>query len=629
MFALFLVFLRLEPKNLAKIKLPYSDGRDLINPENIRDEDLDTYALQWSHGEHSLQWSFRGQYEISTIMFKLEEGVTYPSYNIKFSNRSANDFVSYKSEKNYVQGPGKKAVFFFPPVKASKIKFFVDPGAEKQTKFYHVEIWGTGDYDEEPTKYDGTRSDTEYTHMIWNDEFDTFNESKWMAIDRREFTHHAFSKKHIGIKKEGNNSYLAIRVKNYSTYENLVDTIGPIDLYPGEKINKTNLVWGAGRIDTRDKFSFQHGRVAFRAKCALTRGHWPALWMLAQDERGHDEIDVLEAPQYDWQQPFMVWSTNHYGKWHIDHKSEAIMYEAYEALSESFHVYEVEWDLESIRFFFDGKMIKKCTLGKEIDAMHNRPMYLIIDTHISRNGAGGWAGAPIWDVSNQDQEFLVDWVRVYQKPEHNRTYCDPLDSVNPHFHETDYLTSPIQSSGVDNFVVLKDGKEQWQDIHNFFYDNGMPFETRSRVIVKEGLKDQYLIWKLEKVHHVHFSVYYQTIEDEIIPAPQDKTPMGISILDRLQGGKNLDFHMYISDTGADGSWKEFKLDAKKNLVYTYPVFSRITYDAYDLPSSTNYIKVVFPDYEGVQYKLKSGEIRNVKNTDIQMSKIVFVKDDKN
>ena len=621
-----------EVKNLCLIKPPYSDGKSLDHPEYLVDGDDSTYATQLSPGEHSIQWNFRGQYAISLFVFKLEEGVTYPSVELLLSNNSHSNFKSVKKFTNYKQDSEKEGIFIVPTQTASHIKFKVNPGKEKTTKFYATEIWATGEADESPTKYNGTRSNTVYTEMVWHEEFDgdELNLSRWRAIDNVHFTHHVFTPGAISIKKDGENSYLAINVKNYSTYANLVKNVGPIDLYPGETIDESILTWAAGRIESRDGFAFQHGRVAFRAKCALTRGHWPALWMLAQDERGHDEIDVLEAPQYDAPSAYASWSTNHYGRWHIDHYSHGVPYYAYEALCENFHVYEVEWDLDSIRFFFDGEKVFETTNGKvQYDAMHNRPMYLIIDTHLSRGGASGWAGAAYFDLSNQDQDFLVDWVRVYQKPTHNRTFVDPLTSVTPGYQNTEFLVSPCANSGDDNFVLLSDGEEQWQDRHNFFYDNGMPFDERSRVAVKPGKKDQYLVYHLDNVHHVHFSVYYQTIPDLNTTGPEDGTPMGYSIRDFLLNGANIDFTMYISKDGTDGSWQQFKLDAKTNFVYTYPVFSRITFDAYDLPANTNYVKIVFPNYEGVQYKIGSGKVVDMVNTDIQLSKVVFVKDDTN
>ncbi len=50
--------------------------------------------------------------------------------------------------------------------------------------------------------------------------------------------------------------------------------------------------------------------MAVRAKVNDSQGIWPAIWMLSQDETGHDEIDVLE---YLGQDPWGAWTTNHFG----------------------------------------------------------------------------------------------------------------------------------------------------------------------------------------------------------------------------------------------------------------------------------------------------------------------------
>ena len=56
----------------------------------------------------------------------------------------------------------------------------------------------------------------------------------------------------------------------------------------------------SARIDTHGKFSFQYGRVAFRARCSVGNGLWPAVWMLPEDSvygpwAASGEIDIYEA----------------------------------------------------------------------------------------------------------------------------------------------------------------------------------------------------------------------------------------------------------------------------------------------------------------------------------------------
>ena len=190
-------------KNLALIKPPYSDGKSLQNPEALTDDDRSTYATQLSPGKHSLAWNFRGQYEISLFIFKLEEGVTYKDLELQISNKSTSGYVSVYTQQDFKQGSEEKGVFFIPARKASHVKFIVNPGDGLTAKFNRVEIWGIGDHDEGPTKYNGTRNDTIYTEMVWHEEFDgqELNLSRWKPVENVHFTHHVFTPSHARIKR--------------------------------------------------------------------------------------------------------------------------------------------------------------------------------------------------------------------------------------------------------------------------------------------------------------------------------------------------------------------------------------------------------------------------------------------
>jgi hypothetical protein len=56
-----------------------------------------------------------------------------------------------------------------------------------------------------------------------------------------------------------------------------------------------------GGIYTKDKVGFSFGRLEIRAKLNGAKGAWPAIWMLAQDEKWPDggEIDIMERLNFD------------------------------------------------------------------------------------------------------------------------------------------------------------------------------------------------------------------------------------------------------------------------------------------------------------------------------------------
>ena len=626
LIALLLLRGRADPKDLAKIKPPHSSGRSLDHPEHLTDDDKDTYATQLSKGKHFLQWNYRGTYELSTFAFRLEEGVTYKSFEILISDQPTSGFKSVHKESNFKQSADVKWVFFVPTVKASHIRFVVDPGDGKETKFNLVQIWGVGDYYEGPTKYDGTRNNTKYTKLIWTDFFDgdELDTTKWHIIENMTWAYYIHNHRAIRIMKDGDNSYLALKCKNFGTYEKLTAELGPPDLRPGQKIKKEQLTWMCGRVKSRGIFQFTHGRVAIRAKCDGTRGHWPALWMYPDTERLNDEIDILESPHSSYEFSYMVHTTNHFGRTHIDKGSDTKHTASYEALAEGFHVYEVEWDLQSIRFFFDGEQIFETSKGKNVDGMHSIPFYLIMEAQMAKDDGGGWSGPPIPGETDEDTEFLIDWVKVYQTDVHNRTYTDSMLTLSPTTPTNPYVISPCKTSGEDHFVSFWHGTEPWHDYHNFYGEIEIPLPTRKRVSVAQGHDDEYLVWHVDGVTHAFFTVYYATVDGVTSHSP-DGTKCGVPITDRLLNGAKLDFKLYVSATGEDGTWKEHKMRFFQNFVNLYPQFSQVNLETYDIPDGMNYAKLQFPKISGVQYKDKNSKGVAVVNTDVQLSKAVFTK----
>ena len=120
--------------------------------------------------------------------------------------------------------------------------------------------------------------------------------------------------------------------------------------------------------------------------------------MLAQDETGHDEIDVLE---YLGQDPWGAWTTNHFGILGKNKASNGIRNSNYEAWSQDFHVFEVEWDPEFIKWYIDGKQVFQSTQGKDDgrDGMHTRPMFPILETQVG----DGWVGDVDYNKQNTKQ----------------------------------------------------------------------------------------------------------------------------------------------------------------------------------------------------------------------------------
>ncbi len=174
----------------------------------------------------------------------------------------------------------------------------------------------------------------------------------------------------------------------------------------------------SARLKTQGKYAVQYGFIEARICRPEGQGIWPAFWMLgANFEKAGwpqcGEVDIMESP----------------GKLTWSHRSQGVVHDpAYfgaEALkgdfilkgkpfSEGYHLFQVKWEPDALEFFVDGKFFERRT-AEEIGAENwsfNQPMFFLLNVAIG----GGWPGNPD-GTTVFPQKMLVDYIRVYQKPE--------------------------------------------------------------------------------------------------------------------------------------------------------------------------------------------------------------------
>lgn len=605
-----------EARNIAAGKIPYVRGLTPTNIEAITDGKADNnYAVHNSLGNRWLQFEYRNSYFMKEIKFKLEEG-TYKSVKVSVSSAPTDKGEVVFDESNWTQGEDMTVIDLGEGKLGKYVRFTVNKEDNSPAKYSEIEIWATGkNFDESKPEY--VAPESKYDTLVWSDEFngDTVDETKWNIIDGMANHGAIYNRGAVSIKKDGENSYLAINSKNYETTEKLIEAVG-WDQYQDQKL-KDSVTWSSGRVESKDKFSFQFGRMAVRAKPNDSQGIWPAIWLLCQDGTGHDEIDVLE---YLGQEAWDAWTTNHFGILDENKASDGIVTKNYEAWCQDFHVFEVEWDPEIIKFFIDGVQVHSTTAGKDDgrDGMHTRPMFAILETQVG----DGWVGPVDYtkQETKQDSDYLIDWVRVYQTADQPVARFDNLESISNGKNDRYYIAP---ESHTDGLMELYDGEESYESKDNFYY-GGQPRYEASRVAVKEGATDQSLVYHIPEVKDVHLTTYYQTLEGvKEVTKPGDLK--GKSMRSSLKDGADLDFKIYTSADGED--WTRFEnVKIVDNFPEPNPSYARHTFDAYGLPEGTNYVKVEFPNYEGAEYTQKNGEVTKVKNTDIQLAKVTFLQE---
>ena len=206
--------------------------------------------------------------------------------------------------------------------------------------------------------------------------------------------------------------------------------------------------------------------------------------------------------------------------------------------------------------------------GKDVDGMHSRPMFPILETQVG----DGWVGDV--DYTKQDSNFLVDWVRVYQSEGQPVTRFDDLDGAE----SGAYRIAP--ASRTEELTAVSNGDAAWQNKNNFYYGGQPRYETSRLMRVADATGEQSLTYKVPGVRDVHLTAYYQTSADKTVSTCAGNA--GWSFRKSLVDGANIDFRVQTSTD--DSAWQDFNgVKVVDNLIEVHPGYARTTFDAVGLP----------------------------------------------
>lgn len=171
----------------------------------------------------------------------------------------------------------------------------------------------------------------------------------------------------------------------------------------------------SSRILTKGKKEFTFGRIDIRAKLPVTKGIWPALWMLGKkiDQTNWPacgEIDIMELVG---KEPNKVHATMHWAQPNGSRQLYTTTYtRASGTYADKFHVYSLVWEADQIEIFIDDISYNKFDKSKVGGAAYpfNEPFFLIFNVAVG----GDWPGSP--DAASVfPQQMAVDYVRVFKK----------------------------------------------------------------------------------------------------------------------------------------------------------------------------------------------------------------------
>jgi beta-glucanase (GH16 family) len=245
--------------------------------------------------------------------------------------------------------------------------------------------------------------------LVWSDEFNggSLNTDDWTAD---------YGNGCPGLCGWGNNEL------EFYLSQNVTVTGGNLVLTAREESMGGNS-FTSGKVHTRDKQSFLYGRIEARAKIPTGGGMWPAFWMMPQDDAyggwaASGEIDIMEAAN----NTTSVGGTIHYGGSWPDNTYSGSSYSLGGAnFADEYHVYAVEWEPEEIRWYVDdvhygtktsAQWYTNTAPGNPL-APFDQDFYIILNAAVGGNYTG--CTDPGCITASLPQEFLIDYVRVYQE----------------------------------------------------------------------------------------------------------------------------------------------------------------------------------------------------------------------
>ena len=166
----------------------------------------------------------------------------------------------------------------------------------------------------------------------------------------------------------------------------------------------------SGRIESTTNFSAAAStpvvRMMARIKLPAGYGMWPAFWSYGDPWPTQGEIDILEARG----QEDMKYQTNYfYGKTanrNLVRGAEGFV-NTDVSLQTCYHVYEMTWSQNDLKFYFDGVLVKTNS-GSYVSSLFGKTERITLNLAV-----GGLFFSNLNPALIQTGTMYVDWVKVF------------------------------------------------------------------------------------------------------------------------------------------------------------------------------------------------------------------------
>lgn len=271
---------------------------------------------------------------------------------------------------------------------------------------------------------------------------------------------------------------------------------GKLLIKPVETVNADGTrSYTSGRINTQGKHDFKYGYFECRAKVPTGKGYLPAFWMMPTDENLYGqwpkcgEIDIMEVMG---QETNKAYGTIHYGEPH-DQSQGTCTVDAKNNFADQYHTYACDWEPGKITWYIDGVKFHeesdwfsaKSGQGEvAYPAPFDQPFYMILNLAVG----GSWVGYPDDSTTYADQQFAVDYVKVYQKDSYDENVEKPVKNVT--LREPDATGNYINNGDFSTAEDLSDDKN-WKFLTALDGDGKAEIKNHEMVIstVNAGTAD--------------------------------------------------------------------------------------------------------------------------------------------
>ena len=150
---------------------------------------------------------------------------------------------------------------------------------------------------------------------------------------------------------------------------------------------------GVGLVSCTEKF--KHGTFTIVAKLPKGKHLWPAFWMWSWDS-WPPEIDIFEGYSNDNPNYFKFRLGKPFGFWNVQtniHYNEGentkmkggkTHFFGFKDPTQNFIEYKLDWDEKYLKFYYNGRMVRKLTDRKVLEQLNETTMNVIINNGITK-----------------------------------------------------------------------------------------------------------------------------------------------------------------------------------------------------------------------------------------------------